>query len=541
MASIASLRLLGVTTGKYVTENTVRYLPTISAAQSGIIAAAEVKTSILSGFTTFMAFLQVAVLAQWSSNTPRDYAGYVKIPSIHTFADGSDTLALDTWKNINRSHDVTYSSLLGIPIADLSPNGNTTFELDSRHWTVHCSSIQATTMTVESTKNGSWLFAYQTSLALPDDTTRDAPSWPMKFTSLRGDPQANGFNDKTYEQYPDLPVNVASCSIGPQNVVSNVSCIGTSCEVTSMRFMNYVPVSPALGTFPNTTDVRDDSTGARLEQKDVWDPTLWDDDEWDNSEWFNPAPMGGLPAIGLRMLLTTLPFASCSDMHSAQGSNASKAYDRYTMKMGATYHELWLAGISKGSGTGRYYPWPDYSKMPLEEFSSRLETLINTYWQTFYMVPYLTTVDINHPQWVDGDMLKVPDGNLLSTETFSFNKTKADVVYTVPHVYFANMHWYIVLLGTSILLVVTAIATVALKMLTIAPDIFGFASTCTRDNLYAPDYIDGSYMSGFDRACALVNAKVMIGDVAIDRSVGHVAVTTSVCKRRRLQKGRKYE
>jgi hypothetical protein len=74
--------------------------------------------------------------------------------------------------------------------------------------------------------------------------------------------------------------------------------------------------------------------------------------------------------------------------------------------------------------------------------------------------------------------------------------------------------------------------------ITLAPDIFGYVSSCTRDNPYFTDG-EPSYLSGLERAKAMRNVRVIIGEVGEVPVPGHIAFATTV-DARPLQKGRLY-
>lgn len=98
-----------------------------------------------------------------------------------------------------------------------------------------------------------------------------------------------------------------------------------------------------------------------------------------------------------------------------------------------------------------------------------------------------------------------------------------------------------VLLVTSLFLLIAAIATIGLDCVTIAPDIFGFASSATRDNFYLPEYGERSYLDGFQRARALGDVQFRIGDAKPRAAVGYIALMTDLGAPKMLRRERKYD
>ncbi|MBA7489708.1 hypothetical protein ES702_00242 [subsurface metagenome] len=95
----------------------------------------------------------------------------------------------------------------------------------------------------------------------------------------------------------------------------------------------------------------------------------------------------------------------------------------------------------------------------------------------------------------------------------------------VPH-YALSWVWIAISYVSEGILIAAAIYSFVLRQRTLAPDIFGYVSSVTRDNphLMFPD--GGSTMCGIDRARYLRNVKIRIGDVYGQKDdVGKVGVT----------------
>lgn len=484
---------------------------------------------------------------QSDAHSPMDFKGNVKIHSVHSLIPVTGPWAPQHWRQVDKSQPVSYSSLLGVPVAGLRDEVNTTFQILSRHWSVNCSAMEHHKMTYADVKGAeTWDRAFQIDLALPKNNTTHQSVWPMQFRSLRGDSRAEVFDDQharaqSDERYwPLLPINRGKCSIGAQDVHANVSCIGKDCEVNAMSLLNEVKHRSMPGIYPNSFNVLDNSFDRfPLNTKDVWNPGVWDNDRNDEStdtELSSP----GWPVMGLRMVLNTLPLATkINDEHFPvlEKLQIAPVYARYMNGIGATAAELWLTSNNTEYVSTEYYPWPDYSYVKLEDFSVRLEALINTWWQSFYMPLYLEGKFLDNPDFDHADRPIFP----LWQPSVPWNTTSANISEQGDVVYMCHWGWVMVLLVTSLFLLIAAIATIGLDCVTIAPDIFGFASSATRDNFYLPEYGERSYLDGFQRARALGDVQFRIGDAKPRAAVGYIALMTDLGAPKMLRRERKYD
>ena len=114
--------------------------------------------------------------------------------------------------------------------------------------------------------------------------------------------------------------------------------------------------------------------------------------------------------------------------------------------------------------------------------------------------------------------------------TLPMEYQQSDAFITVKHkAYKANFVWVVLLVLVSIILFFCALGSLIVRHITVAPDILGFVSSFTRDNVYFPITLGGgSALDGEERARMLRNVKVQIADVKPDDVVGHVAFTSVV-------------
>jgi hypothetical protein len=93
--------------------------------------------------------------------------------------------------------------------------------------------------------------------------------------------------------------------------------------------------------------------------------------------------------------------------------------------------------------------------------------------------------------------------------------------------YHLSWPWLAVDIVTCLILFFGALACFWLRIHTVAPDVFGYVSSMTRDNphLHLPE--GGTAMSGLERARALKKIKVKLTDLSSDREVGRIGLTVA--------------
>jgi hypothetical protein len=108
--------------------------------------------------------------------------------------------------------------------------------------------------------------------------------------------------------------------------------------------------------------------------------------------------------------------------------------------------------------------------------------------------------------------------------------------------YILSFPWITVDILTCSILFFAAAASFWLRIQTVAPDIFGYVSSMTRDNPHMGLPDGGSTMSGSDRARALKHVRVKIAHLNGDSGVGHIglAATRHDLEMGRLEKKRHY-
>lgn len=190
-------------------------------------------------------------------NSTQDLFGNLRIPSFDTLASPA-AAGTESWRTVDYSQEVAYSSLLGVPVAGIPPTGNLSFNLVSRYFAIDCnnsmhlsnSSMFLTGEGLAATeKGGSFIMQYDSELN-PDPGS--IAIIPFNVTSLNA-------------QVDDNDVSNIQCSLAPRDVESSVSCQDQSCHVTAMRDLtmnidagswwrsNYLPATISFHYLPLST------------------------------------------------------------------------------------------------------------------------------------------------------------------------------------------------------------------------------------------------------------------------------------------------
>ncbi|KAK5096205.1 hypothetical protein LTS08_007811 [Lithohypha guttulata] len=152
-----------------------------------------------------------------------------------------------------------------------------------------------------------------------------------------------------------------------------------------------------------------------------------------------------------------------------------------------------------------------------QNLNPELRTLLNTY--------YTATQQIVSPTAALQPVIFDPINGL--DPTMIWTNTTLTGAQFYPH-YALSYLWLALDFVSSIILFLAAVASVWLRQKILVPDIFGYVSSLTRDNVYLQNVLpdNGSGLTGIERARIMKNVKVKIGDVSGDDSdVARIGMT----------------
>ena len=224
-------------------------------------------------------------------HSPRDPWGNVKIPDISSL--NSSTADKNGWIPIPKTDNLTYSSLMGVPISKIPSAGTTTFSIEYSHYKVQCSNVTMGGLRdfwIVPIGHAIWEYPLyngpfnQTNITFGFDTWNSLAistsglqnlRWPQRWTQL-SNPNATDLEypytaqplivQSTYygssikyvrDHPPNSPwqtpnVMAAFCTIQTSYIEASISCHGNSklCITTSIR--------PSLIPHPtlNATDLQ---------------------------------------------------------------------------------------------------------------------------------------------------------------------------------------------------------------------------------------------------------------------------------------------
>ncbi|KAF3046168.1 hypothetical protein E8E11_003398 [Didymella keratinophila] len=152
------------------------------------------------------------------------------------------------------------------------------------------------------------------------------------------------------------------------------------------------------------------------------------------------------------------------------------------------------------------------------ERTNRITTLLNTYFQGCawgYQVTRSGFFDIPEYPWAGLQNSRSPD-RWISASDAAFS-------HPVP-IYRADVGWIVSLLLTTLVLLLLGIVNAAYSFVTIAPDLFYYASSLARENPYTNTPNGGTTMDGAERSRLLRDLKIQIADVSPEHQVGYIVV-----------------
>lgn len=412
---------------------------------------------------------------------PRDLFDNVRIPDLRSLDLGEDpSQHTDRWYSVENRPELSYTSLHGQPVIDLPKSGNVSFSLESSYWETQCGSFNPA---------ADWLAENSTDEDPYRGTMTPGPSTPtfalLKKEETTSDetasPDSAGQFQFNYVSKINQTRNInSSCTAWFRTVESEVFCEDAKCLVQKMRYLNR-----------NLTS--------------MFRPIATDGEEKSNWNLF------------VFYLTETMPGADVGIKGNI--SRRSELVEQWIMDP----NNMW----SNTRDSHALFEYVDFSTLAPEMFSSRLQVAMNTYWDS--------TMNSS-----------VRIGNLTSQDLHGTNET---LIWTPINAvgarwagqrYICNMVFAILTFVISGLLFIAAVVSVALGVMTRAPDVLGYVSTLARDDPYFDKHVP-SHLDGLDASRMLRDERVILGDVNKNGNVGHVAFASMGMDPGRISRKRLYD
>ncbi|OCK84634.1 hypothetical protein K432DRAFT_422421 [Lepidopterella palustris CBS 459.81] len=272
----AALRLMSTAPDMVQTNGTVYFLNPNAYTDSALLGASAVNSARATFTSIFLASLLSSVKYQ---NTPMDLWGNVKIPAINSISGPADS---GGWLDVNHSANVTYASLIGIPVANVPSTGTSNFSLTSRYFSVNCTKNVEVGIAAFGNVTQTWKLLYN-SLDCHE-------TWPCSLDVQSLDSTGN--------------ITQANCTIAPQYIESIISCTGQACGVDKLRMAsepadqdreNYIQhlLVNEMAVLPTVDNYDVGSAGERGStnmEKWMYDPYSFIGDTYDNVDLWRLTP-----------------------------------------------------------------------------------------------------------------------------------------------------------------------------------------------------------------------------------------------------------
>lgn len=426
----------------------------------------------------------------------RDLWRNVRIPFMQLLPDYNAENP-NAWIEVPSDEIVSPASLIGVPVRGGSFNraGNSTFLVNSRYQTVSCGDDFNMTDWLE---NGSKLQFHDTgpNASLNYDTgggkeVQNGP-YPNIFFDTVNDTTALGHLNHTYYEVIDTepPSKLGLIIGGICDEANEPTMMLRRCDLST----SYIDIEVSC-VRPSSVDELG-CQAARVRHTPGF-------------------PISGNLTAMSAYLFTSLLIFEMPFTTAAYRSSRGSLLEWYLKDPPMVSFRGTSDSLSRRPGC--------FSDVPRHAFEARLATALNT----FIMATYNNTV------LTGGDGISIDDRNAMW-----YHKSATWTEFT-SSVYVVEKPWFYLFLLSTAILFFCALANVAIRWRSRAPDFLGSVDGLTRDSPFIDVPQEGSGMSGCDRLHTIKGVRVRISDVEVDSEVGRIALTTNV-NGPELDWGRKY-
>lgn len=419
-----------------------------------------------------------------------DSWGNLKIPRLKSLKAFSSSLPADQWTDVF-SNDTTYSSLVGLML-ELPPRATGTtirFPIEATYLDVNCADKFSTTSYPE-------LIGHLGPITVGFNSSKSSNSsdgTPLFFLG-QGQYSALGFNNFVLgvptksPQALKIPEHLSlkfAAKAYSQNSLLN-QFFSYDCVMTMPRVEAEVTCKDILPCYVSRMRTSQRSTVS-----------------------FNTTPFNDEQAIGYVVAGTALQnFLG----HFLWASGTARIFQRTASEWYMLTGQTNLGG--NGDGT-------EYATLAEEQLSSRMSTLLSTLWKIAVAGEYI----YNHT--VAENSTCVTNFTIACRQSGYYPAQAEASLVTSVQTWKANKAWIGITMAVSIIAFAFGILGLLFKRLVKAPDILGYVSTMTRDNLHFEGPGGGERLDGVERARLLRGEDVklmMVSDTS--NHVGHMALAS---------------
>ena len=215
----SALRLISQETKSIVSNGTVQYLNPDTVLDTNI-ATANAMNGARGVFGPI--FLAALLSSSKYQDTAMDLWGNVRLPRFSSIENTTS----DEWKHVvdDDKTNVTYASLIGIPVAFINENGISNFSIEARQWDLSCDKNE-----MQGGKQADFGDMDTSTWKLGTSPVNSScTGWPcsISFKSMAN----NDADDEDFFNY-----TVASCKVSYEAYETKINCKDKSCAPTSMR------------------------------------------------------------------------------------------------------------------------------------------------------------------------------------------------------------------------------------------------------------------------------------------------------------------
>jgi hypothetical protein len=391
-----------------------------------------------------------------------DSWGNLKIPMLERLSSAEEQ---GGWRSVANSTNVTYSSLIGIPISTPSSLRNTTMTLETSYWMLECPilyhrpwnatgpRLAGENLTDSSDENPGWLVSTSGSWGM---SAKLSPNAIFEYDKNLTRRVINyfGYDDDSGKSSNQT---AATCYMSTSYVEVEAECMRKNCIVTRIRpsTQPHPPPEFALGLDPyNANFVRMFQSSAAVEVLQRPTPL----------QRFFITPYSPFTSLNKDLRLYSLPKVS------------------FAATLAQLMNTYWLASINLGQTTSGLPPDKDILPTDLQRNMSLAD-------QQLYRT-------IN------------------ATESLSIPVVKC------------QRAWLAVLFVATGVMLIAGIFGLVLEATRKVPDFSLNVSSLTRDNPYIRLPSGGSTLDSLDRGRLLQNVRIRMGDVRPGDAVGYIAIAS---------------